>query len=105
MKKGYFKLFAVVFAAALVLTLTSCPDLLKTGGTIEVTNESSLTTLVTITTPNLGVDPKTISAGATETWSFDDNGLYLILAVPGTASKSQVTLLGGSTEKITVRGN
>jgi hypothetical protein len=111
MKKMY-KLFWVVLVSALMLA--SCSKLPK-GGTIEVKNGLSTTTWVTVIKGELSTkmigdfledfeeNGTPINAGKTESFDFDEDGVYAVIAAPPITGfyKFPVTLLGGNTETVT----
>jgi len=103
--KNFVKLFGLVFAAFVVLS--SCEGLIKTGGTIEVTNnyQSSALIAVAMGVPSLD-DAEAIDKGATKTFTFKEDGLYTIIAAPvgstGAPVTKTATLLGGNKEKVSI---
>jgi len=99
--KSFIKLIGVALAAAVVLMLASCGE---KGGTIEVTNNQTVPSLVNVYTGLIpGTDVKTIGAGETEKWIFEEDGTYTVTAVPPLGFTKSVTLLGGKTEKVSVK--
>jgi hypothetical protein len=110
--KNFIKMTGLVLLA--VLMLASCKEIVPSGGTIEVTNGLSCITYVTVTRGSLDIldtikdafdpnDATPIEAGKTKTFSFDDDGTYIILAFPPiTGFTDWAILFGGITEKITV---
>jgi hypothetical protein len=103
------KLFIIAVLLTAAIALASCKDL--KGGTIEVTNSYTLggVNMPVLVTINKDVKDnkviKEINYGATEKFSFDEDGYYTVLAA--TASIPPFTesfyLLGGSTKQVTVK--
>jgi len=110
--KNFIKLFVVVLVAAFM-----CISCLEKGGTIEVYNSVNGDPL---TNSNLfvivkGVDVAgafsdlasgrgtTIAKGATKSISFDEDGLYTVVAFYPTGFTYPATLLGGNTVKVTIK--
>jgi len=73
------------------------------GGTIEVTNATGSVSVVAVGTgvPNI-TGGKSISVGGTESWDFEEDGVYTVIAVPPVGFSRTVTLLGGNTEKVKI---
>jgi len=101
--KNFIKVLGIVLTAAAVLTLASC-DLFEKGGTIEVTNGTSGVTIVTVSKElDSALDnTKTIQPGKTEIWTFEEDGSYVVTAIPPLGFYKLIILSLGSTEKITI---
>jgi hypothetical protein len=106
-KRALLGLFLGLMAIA-GLAFTACKE---KGGTIEVTNETSYASTVSvgkglIVIPN-GDNTKVVAAGSTETWNFDEDGTYAIsaLSIGGSSPlfTKTVNLLGGNSERVTLK--
>jgi len=114
--KNFVKLFVVILAAAILLG--SC-DLLKKGGTITVKNELNYDNYVSIvkvdTLENPFDNPKVKDAFETlkknggtkiekngkKTFSFDEDGAYILAAYPAGCALP-ITLLAGAPIEINI---
>jgi len=116
--KNLFKLLGVVLVATFLLVTVSCgedEEIFKKGGVIEVTNGYNSVISVVIVKgadtssalAELGNNGGTpILAGASASFSFDEDGLYTVcaLAIATTQPLPQpVSLALGSTKKITIQ--
>jgi len=104
--KNFIKLFVVVLVAAFVFI--SC----EKGGTIEVTNLSGNSNFVIIVKGEKFLDAlndvangkgTVIANGAKKTFSFDEDGIYTVVAAVPVGFNKVVTLLLGNTEKVTIK--
>jgi len=101
--KNLLKLFGVVLVAALILV--SCN--LEKGGTVEVTNGLSESTIVKVfklgeDALNLG-NTDVLNPGETKRWTFKEDGTYIVTAAPPLGFSQTVILLAGGTEKVTIK--
>jgi hypothetical protein len=95
------KLVIVVGLIAAVMMLSSCWE---KGGTIEVTNDMSTPTTISVTKGLLPSAPLTpLAAGDTEIYSFDEDGTYVVSASLPLLFSKTVTLTGGKTEKVSIK--
>jgi len=115
----------LLFAAIAVVALASC-DKIPKGGTIVVINgvstgntltDAANTRYVTVFKGEFNVvdavkesDGTPLAGGDTKTWEFDEDGIYLVVAVgadnaipPIDVFKQAVTLLAGNTETVTIK--
>jgi len=106
------KLIAILVVLVAVLSLVTCQDDIKYGGTIEVTNNFTITVLgVTGTTPievtvvkdldTKNDNKKVIDAGETVKWHFEKDGVYTVGCLVALYLKP-VSLVGGNTVKLTI---
>ena len=107
--KNCVKLFGLVFVTLIVLS--SCSE---KGGTIEVTNDYNETAYIVVSKgvpsiDSLKNDRNQVKAGEKKVFSFDENGIYLVFALPLSLSTKpdlpdadSVTLFFGESKKITV---
>ena len=105
--KNIIKLFVVVLAVAFVFI--SC----EKGGTIEVTNGYDGPNLVVIVKgadlvgalQDLGNGKGTVmdKKGATKKFTYDEDGIYTVVASFPAGFSKPVTLLLGNTEKVTIK--
>jgi len=118
--KKLLKLLGVVLVATFVLATVSCgeEEIIKKGGTIEVTNKLANNAIAYVIIAK-GSDyqkaledlnegkGKVINPGATESFKFDEDGIYTVcaLAVPALVQPvpQPVTLALGSTKKVIIQ--
>ena len=105
--KNLLKLLGVVLIAAFMMISVSCRE---KGGTIEVYNSLSTTTWVTVVKGSKDLSESLqegqgdeIAPGASKSWDFDEDGTYFVGAIPPIGFYKLAVLLGGNTEKITIK--
>jgi hypothetical protein len=99
------KLIIVVAVLAAAMVFASCAE---KGGTIEVTNEYKIlgtaTPVVVSILKGLDVlESETIPAGGTKSFTLDEDGIYIIAALPGTPNPGTASLLAGNTVTVTIK--
>jgi len=94
---------------AATFLLISCNNSVK-GGTIEVTNGYTIITYVDIVKgADIGSlikqegDGTPIMPGKTETFTFDEDGFYTVVAIPPVGFLKTVYLTSGGTERVVVK--
>jgi hypothetical protein len=101
--KNLIKLFVVVLAMSFVFI--SC----EKGGTIEVINSSGYPNMVLIVEGlNIaGIDPQKngtqLAEGAKKTFTYTEDGTYTVVAAYPLGFFKTVILLGGSSERVTIK--
>jgi len=115
--KNFFKLLGVVLVATFLLVTISCnqdDQLIKKGGTIEVTNGLTDGTGFTYVVIVEGTDYQQaladvasfqgtpINPGETQTFAYDKDNFYTVVAAPPAGFFKTVYLALGSVQKVVI---
>jgi hypothetical protein len=119
--KNLFKLIGVVLVTAFLLVTVSCgeDEIIKKGGSIAVTNGLGGSNIKTNVMVVKGIDYQAaitelsngggteILAGATETFKFDEDGAYTVVASPPIPIPftETVYLTLGAAKKVTIKSS
>jgi hypothetical protein len=105
--KNMKKVFILLVLGAALMALAACGP---RGGTIEVINEyrdpitnTPMPIMVNVNKLVPGTPDVTILPGDKEVYTFTEDGVYSVTALPPIAFVKPVNLLGGNTETVIVK--
>jgi len=114
--KNLYKLIGILLVTMILLVSISCKedDSIKKGGTIMVYNSTANPSWVNVYKGSLDLwneikdsvkegEGTLVAPSSTQPFTMDEDGFYLITAIPPVGFYDTVILFAGSTSKVTIK--